>query len=224
MNFPINSSWQLVCILFGLMLFLMLLMRWQGSFFYTRDVVIRKFSILDLEIPATQTELVNIIKGLYLLPAEYGFKALKALKAQLYIDFIFMPVAYGFIAMLCVQVSQKMSLAAGTNIFLIFAYLQLVSWLCDIVENIYLLQKIMPVPKASTPTIHKAYLIMEIFKWGIALISIICAVAAIFYFWLSGNFSEGVLKYLLIFIGEILLFFILSKIIFKKKTPAVQAI
>ena len=221
MQFPFNSSWPLVCIFFGAMLFLILLMRWQGTFFYTKDVVVRRFSILDLEIPASPIELVNIIKGLYQLPVQKKDASINALKTQLYIDFIFMPFAYGFVALLCVQVSRKMSLAAGSNIFLVFAFLQMVSWILDIIENIYLLNKIKPTVEISSPGIHKAYLIMEAIKWGLALVSTICAVAALFYFWLSGHFSTGVLKYLIIFIAEIIIFFVLSKLIFKN-SPAVN--
>lgn len=217
MQFPLNSSWPLVCIFFGIMLFLVLLKRWQSTFLYTKDVVVRKFSILDMEIAATQIELVNIIKGLYQLPDQKRQPSISALKTQLYVNFIFMPFVYGFIALLCLQVSRKMSLAAGTNIFVIFAFLQFVSWLFDIIENIYLLGKIKPSVSVSSPKIHKVYLIMESIKWGIALISAICAVAALFYFWLSGNFGAGVLKYLLTFIVEILVFFLLSKLIFRKK-------
>ncbi len=191
-------------------------MRWQSTYFYTNDVVLRKFSILDLEIPATQAELINIIRGLYKLPPEKGNASVKALKTQLYIDFIFMPFAYGFIAILCLLVSKKMSLNAGTNIFIIFACLQLLAWLCDIIENTYLLSKIKPTVTPSSTSIHKAYLIMELVKWGCALGSIICAVAAIFYFWLSGHYTVQVLPYLGIFIGEIMLFILLSNLIFKK--------
>ena len=56
---------MLFCIAFGLMLFFSLIMGLQSRHFYTMDVVKKKFSIMDLELPATPTELVNLIKGLF---------------------------------------------------------------------------------------------------------------------------------------------------------------
>ena len=89
------SSWPLFCVAFGGMLFLTLIMKWQSTRFYTQDVVLRKFSIMELEMPATQMELVNLIKGLYKLPPATSAATVKALKGQLYTDFLFMPFAYG---------------------------------------------------------------------------------------------------------------------------------
>jgi hypothetical protein len=94
----------------------------------------------------------------------------------------------------------------------------LVAWLCDIIENIYLLRKIKPDVVESSPAVHKAYLGMECIKWGIALISTICAVAAIFYFWLTGHYEAGSLKYLLIMTGEVVIFFIATKLFLIKAT------
>ena len=213
----IISSWPLLCFIFGGVLFLTVIMNRQSAHFYTKDVVLRKFSIMDLQIPSTPAELVNLIKGLYQLPPADSAITVKALRGQLYIDFIFMPFAYGAIAILCVQLSMKMSTPFGKNIFIIFAYLQLIAWLCDIIENIYLLQKIKPGVEPSSPALHKAYLVMECFKWGIALIGLNCAIAATFYFWLTGKYTASSLHYLIIIIAEIAVFLVVSKMLFKKK-------
>jgi hypothetical protein len=212
----ISSNWPLFCIAFGVMLFLRLIMSWQSVHFYTKDVILRRFSIMELELPSTPTELVNLIKGLYKLPDKQSVQAVKALKGQLYLDFLFMPFAYGAILLLCTLVSRKMNLTFGINIFMIFAFLQPVAWLCDIIENIYLLRKIRPDVEASTPAVHKAYLFMECIKWGIALISIISSVSAIFYFWLTGHYTLGSLRYLGIIAAEIAVFVAVSKIFIKK--------
>ena len=103
---------------------------------------------------------------------------------------------------------------------MVLAFLQLLAWLCDIVENIYLLNKIKPTVVASTLVVHKAYLSMECVKWGIALISTISAVAAICYFWLTGSYSFSSLYYLVIILGEVAVFFIVSSVFFKKKDIA----
>ena len=214
------SSWPSFCVAFGGMLFLILIMKWQSTRFYTQDVVLRKFSIMELEMPATQMELVNLIKGLYDLPPATSAATVKALKGQLYTDFLFMPFAYGAILLLCMQLSNKISFSWGTNVFMVLAFLQLLAWLCDIVENIYLLNKIKPTVVASTLVVHKAYLSMECVKWGIALISTISAVAAICYFWLTGSYSFSSLYYLVIILGEVAVFFIVSSVFFKKKDIA----
>lgn len=61
-------SWTLFCIAFGLMLLLTLIMGTQSLQFYTKEVVVKRFSIMELKLPATPKELVNLIKGLYGLP------------------------------------------------------------------------------------------------------------------------------------------------------------
>ena len=200
----------LFCITFGLMLLFTFIMKLMSLHFYTKDVVIKKFSIMDLEMPATAQELVNLIRGLYKLPAERSKKAVAALKGQLYIDFLFMPFAYGSVFLFCMLVSTKVQLFFGVNFFIIFAWLQAVPWLCDIIENIYLLRKIKPDPVLSSATAHTAYLCMEIIKWGIALSAAICSVAAACYIWLSGNYAQHTLYYLPIIAGEVILFVILS--------------
>ena len=215
--FLLSDYRTLFCIAFGLMLLFTFIMKLQSNNFYTWDVVIKKFSIMDLEIPATPTELVNLIKGVYLLPEPGSKKTLGALKGQLFIDFLFMPFAYGSIYLLCMLVSAKMQSPFGITVFNIMAWLQPVAWLCDIIENIYLLQKIRPDPVLSTPSLHKAYLYMEALKWGIALIAAVSAFGAICYFWLSGHYAQHTINYLLVVIGEIILFLI-SGMLFKKTT------
>jgi hypothetical protein len=48
-------------------------------------------------------------------------------------------------------------------------------------------------------------------KWVIALTAAVCSIAAIFYFWLIGRYSYDSLNYLVITVGEIIIFFILKK-------------
>ena len=210
-------SWPLFCIAFGLMLLFTFIMSVQSLHFYTKDVVVKKFSIMELELPASPTELVNLIKGLYKLPEPQSKKAVNALKSQLYIDFLFMPCAYGTIFLLCMLVSAKMQMSFGVNVFTLLAWAQLIPWLCDIIENIYLLRKIRPDPVLSIASVHKAYLRMEYIKWGIALSAAICAIAAICYFWLSGHYAVHSLYYLLIVVAEIILFSIAGKLFLKNK-------
>lgn len=180
-------------------------------YFYTKDVVLRKFSIMDIEFASSPQEMLNIIKGMYALSPEQSKKAVGALRSQLYVDFLFMPATYVGIYVLCMEVSAKMHYA-GKDIFLVLAWLQAIAWLCDIIENIYLLNKIKRNPVLSTPSVHRLYLCLEALKWGMALVGFVCAFAAVFYFWTSGNYSYHSLKYLLIIVAEIALFLTAVKI------------
>ncbi|HUS00472.1 MAG TPA: hypothetical protein VMY77_02025 [Chitinophagaceae bacterium] len=209
-------SWDFFCIAFGLTLLTTFIMGLQSLNFYTLDVVKKKFSIMDLETPATRFELVYLIRGLYKLPRAEALKSIRSLRCQLFTDFLFMPCAYGAIYILCMLVSAKMT-SYGVEFFYVLAWLQPVAWLCDIIENIYLLGKIKPHSKPSSKGVHKAYLVMEAFKWGIALVAVISVIAAVCYFWLSGWYHLQTLYYLPIIVIEILVFLIAAKMFLKNK-------
>ena len=210
-----NISWLWFCLLLGFALLITIFMSIQGKRFYTDDGVIRQFSIMDLEFAATPKEIVNIISGMYKLPGERSKKAVNAVRMQLIADFVFMPAIYGAIFLLCMQVSCKM-LHFGRGIFAVLAWLQLLPWLCDIIENIYLLGKINPSPVESSEKVHTAYLRLEIIKWGLSLTAAVCAIAAIFFFWLSGYYSINSLHYLAISLLEVILFLVGMKIVARK--------
>lgn len=183
------------------------------------DVVPRQFSIMDLELPSCQKEMVNLIKGIYTMPAANRQQTLRALRGQLWVDFLFMPAAYGSIFLVCMKVASKMN-PAGTLLFNILAWVQLLCWLCDIIENIYLLQKINPNVSESTKTVHRAYQFMEIIKWGFSLLAIVCGLSALLFFWVTGNFAVSSLHYLLVIIGEIVVFVALQKLPAREPLPA----
>ena len=218
----IETSWPLLCIVFGAMLILTLIMGMLSRYFYTHDVVEKKFSIMDLEIPATPLEMVNLIKGLYKLEPEKSRSAIRSLRAHLLLDFIFMPCAYGSIFILCMLVAAKMK-SFGVDIFIVLAWLQIVPFVCDIIENIYIFQKIKPAPQLSTPKTHLLYLFMESLKWVIALLAAISAIAAICYYWLSHYYSPSTLNYGLIIIGEVIAFLIIGKVLLKEKKEKERA-
>src|SRR3982751_4158574 len=216
------DNWPLFTIVLGLLLVVTLVMMKQSQHFYTKDVVIRKFSIIELQVPATATELYNIIKGLYALPAPQSQKAISALKRQLQLDFLFMPLVYGAVFLLCWRVSAKMHPHFGYYLFLVLAILQVIPWICDIAENIFLLGKLKsdiekPTETPGAKLKHKRYLFMEAIKWGVLLTGAVCALSAIAYFWLTGNYSGNSLVFLLIVFAEILLFLLGVKLISPKK-------
>lgn len=215
-----TNGWALFTVLFSGMLIITFFMAKQAERFYTKDPVRRKFSIMELEIPASAKELYNLIRGLYALSPVESKKAISALKGQLMLDFVFMPFAYGSIFIICWQVANKMGSKLGQVAFLILAFLQLIPWICDIIENVYLLGKIRPdnkdiatLPKAEQEVVnqkHKRYLWMEAAKWGIALTAAVCAISAVCYFWLSGSYTAPSSLYFFIVLAEIIVFGIIS--------------
>ena len=178
--------------------------------FYTLHVVIRKFSMIDLEFPASSNELATFIRGIFRLPGDLSKKSLRAVKGHLYLDFLFMPALYGSIFLLCMKVSLKMS-SFGHKLFAILAWLQCIAWLLDIIENVYLLYKLRPKPEEAKEIPYSSYLALEITKWGLALTGAICSVAAMAYFWLIGRYSQGSIQYIWIIAAEIAVIFIAGK-------------
>ena len=211
MQIHLAHGWIYFCVAFGIMLITTFIMGRLSRHFFTQDVVLRRFSIMDLEWPASPRELVNLLKGMYELPGKKQQKAISSLRKHLYTDFIFMPAAYGSIFLLCMHISWKMTFI-GPYIFAALAWLQVVALLLDIIENIYLLKRIRPDITESTITTHKNFEKLEYFKWGIALISTICALSAVLYFWLVGRYAAGSLKYVGMVVAEIILFLIAGKI------------
>jgi hypothetical protein len=194
----------------------------QGKYFLTKDVILRTFNILDLQFASTSQEIVNIIQGIYLLPPAKSRKVMNALRAQLYVDFLFMPAIYGGIFLLCMQVARKMSLEFGENFFAALAWLQIVSLLCDVFENVYLLNKLHPHLKVSATRTHKIFQCVVAIKWGVSLFASVCSIAALFFFWLAGRYSVSTLPYLLVICVELGLFVVLGKTTSKKLKPVIE--
>ncbi len=214
------NHWLLFTLLFSLLLLVSFMMMQQSNHFYTYDVIERKFTILELEMPATPTELHNLITGIYHLPPAKSRRSLQALRGQLWIDFLFMPLAYGCIFLLCWRVAGKMSLPFGQVVFWFLAFGQIIPWICDIVENIFLLSQLKKNAKKMKKTQHRKLLYMEALKWGLALTAFVCAMSAMAYFWCTGNYSSRSLQYLLIIVAECAVFAIAVALFGKQKMPA----
>jgi hypothetical protein len=123
-----------------------------------------------------------------------------------------MPGAYGSIFILCMNLSWKMP-ASGAYFFSILAWLQGIAWLCDIIENIYLLGKIHRNPIPSSHSIFKAYQYLEVLKWGCALLGAVCGLSSLLYFWLAGSYAFESLYYILIIGIEVVVFLVAGKLI-----------
>lgn len=205
------NNWLTFTIAFSLLLIITYLMMKQSRHFYTQDVVERKFSIMELEVPATPTELRNLISGLFRLSPEQSQQSLRALRGQLLLDFVFMPLAYGCIFLLCWRVAGKMSFGFGNIVFLAFAFGQALPWICDIIENVFLLSQLKPGVEEMSRRSHRRLLLMEGIKWGFSLAAMVSAISAIAYFWCVGSYSNTSLFYLGIVVAELFFFVMLLK-------------
>ncbi|PZF74360.1 hypothetical protein [Taibaiella soli] len=189
----------LLCAAFVIMLVATWLMRKQSQFFFTKDPVRRKFSILEMEFPVKSFDLEYLIKGIHDLPDEAD-KTVTAVHRQLLVgSLLFIPALYGSIYILCMHVAVNVETPAiGRWWFVMLGWAQLVSLLLDYVENIYFWRMVgnknivIPKPDLSKPEIaapsFKMIQILEIVKWGIVLIGFVCSISVMAYFWLIGNY------------------------------------
>ncbi|SIN78644.1 hypothetical protein SAMN04488055_1342 [Chitinophaga niabensis] len=182
---------------FTLMLFTALWMLLLGKKFSYRDAagVEIPFSILDLQFPSSEQELCNIMKGLSPV-------ARKALRAHLWVDFLFMAGFYPSIAILCIIVGYKTDV--GQYFFWLLAALQLAAWLFDILENGYCLRKLRKPVVAPTNNAFRSYSFFVYAKFALCLAGGL-SVPALFYCWITGDFETGSLLYGGIIVAEILI-------------------
>lgn len=189
---------------FTLMLFTALWMFLLGKKFRYRDPggVEIPFGFLDLQFPSSEQELCNIMKGL-------SPTIRTALRAHLWVDFLFMAGFYPSIAILCIIVGYKTDV--GQYFFWLMAAFQLAAWLFDILENGYCLRKLRkPVPGA-TNNAFQTYSFFVYAKFILCLAGLASAVPALFYCWITGDFETGSLSYGGIMVAELLVAWRISK-------------
>lgn len=192
----IPHTWLYFWIALGIAALASWLMGRQARFFFTKDPLRRKFSILEMEFPAKSFELETLINGIYLLPNDAA-KTIRSLKNQLLLDYLlFVPAAYGGIYILCMHIAAHMATDLGKFWFVGLAWAQLISFALDYIENTYFWiiigRRNIPIPppdvtkpEAISPSFRMLQL-LETFKWGIALVGIVCCISVLAYFWLSG--------------------------------------
>lgn len=171
------------------------------------------FSIMDLELPLSERELVNIILTM-------PDNARRAVKHHLNVDYLFMAAVYPGIALLCGIAANKMD-HIGKWFFWLLAALQVVPWLFDVLENIYLAGKLRnPVVNEQNPKAFTSFIWRVQVKFIIALAGAICAVFALLYYWLTADFNPDTPWYLLVMLVELIIFIVVMNISGKKKVMA----
>lgn len=203
-----NYALPLFCIAFGLMLFATYLLGRLGKEFFTNDVVIRPFSMLDVEFAATPKELYNTMHGMYLLPPTKMKKAVSSFSKSLWVDtLLYIPFTYSSIFLMCFIISERV--LYGGKFFLILGILQIVPLVLDLIENLFLWSKLKLDIKEDNLTVFKRFRLLQLFKWGIALFGTVCSLSVALSLWLSGHYKPGQEWYCYLFLGEILAFFLL---------------
>lgn len=155
------------------------------------------FTILDLQFPSTEAEMSKMIQGMQ--PAVQ-----RALKAHLWLDFIFMAGLYPAIGLLCIIIGAKTG--EGVYFFWLVAALQGVAWVADVYENVYCLRK-MDQPAAAGG--FKTYSFFVNTKFVLAFLGLAVTLPVAFYFWMTGEFWHSSLLYVCILAAEILIFLLI---------------
>ncbi len=214
----IDPIWMWFCIASALAFFFSLLMSRASTELMTLDGSLREFTITDLEFPSNNLDIPFIINGVFRLPdpAQQN-RVIKALKRILYLDFLFMPAIYTAIFLICMQVAIKLpENSFGQYLFAAFAWLQAVAWLCDILENLHLLNWAHKELKIAKPA-HQRYVLIVWIKWGIALVGSISALMMLVYFWMKSAYAPSSLWWLGVYVAELVLFWLARKYWLVKK-------
>lgn len=182
--------------------------RQSKHFKYLRGVAITSFSIFDLEFPGTISSIRRIITGIQGLDTGLREKSLRSLKANLRLDFLFMTGVYPGIFLLCMNMALRME-RAGKTLFLVLAWLQALAFLFDILENIYLFNKVKN-PTDSRTWVYRGYRYIVGAKWVFATSGAVCALFGLLYFWINGNYGHGFLVFGLCLLGLLVLLILLA--------------
>lgn len=159
-------------------------------FFRDRDGLRRIFNILDLQFPVSDSELTGMIRDM--LP---GVR--KAVRLHLWVDFLFMAGLYPSIALLCYMLGEKTGM--GIYFFWIIGALQGGAWLCDILENVFLLRKLR---KPEPGKQFSSYSFFVYTKFIIAYAGLGVTLPVAFYFWMTGDFSTATVPYAMALLAE----------------------
>ena len=152
-----SSRWnRLFLFCLGLFFAASFAMKWMEN-----DLIYKgeKISIFGLELFYPKEKIVEIFTGI-------DDKVRTILGYHLSFDFIFMAGCFPGIACLCMMAAEKISGKSIRSILFILAFLQLIAWVFDIIENYHLLKWL------KNPVIGDEfgfYHVVVYSKWAIAL-------------------------------------------------------
>jgi hypothetical protein len=126
------------------------------------------FSILGLELFYNRERIAGIFDNI-------DDRQLTLLRFNLVFDFAFMAGIYPLIASLCMLAKNKTGNSTG-RILTVLALLQIIAWVCDILENIFLLNWSYDSPVQQLGTYH----VIVWIKWMVAIAGVVFALLFIF--------------------------------------------
>ncbi len=219
----IPHVWILFCACFGAMLIAMYMMGRQSRHLYTVvRKVRRRFSMMDLEFPLSYEEQRELVHGITnLTDDKEKTSSIKSLYQQILTDYLlYMPATYGGIFVLCYTLSCRTDMSIqGQCFFSVLAFVQILAFLLDAVENVVFLHTISlryaPLKKtdADKRRYHRYHVwlrILECVKWGSALLGAACGFSMLCYYWLHGAYTDCAWITFLVLLGEIVLYGIIS--------------
>jgi hypothetical protein len=165
----------------------------------------RPFSIFSFEFPGSDEKLVSLI-----LKLDKDVKG--AVKLHLVIDFIFMLGVYPGIAILCFIASNASDSVIGSITLQGLGWLQIIPWLCDVIENVILLKKI----KSPLPVNEILYRLLKYVvgtKFFVATLGVSSTIFSLIYIWLIGRFSVSISHMVIILTAALVIFIIIRAII-----------
>lgn len=218
--FEIEHGWMWFCVASGIALLIGLFLQRLSAKLATKVGAQRSFTILDLEFPSSPKDIPNTMSGIAALHSEQQQQQVfRALRQGLYLDFLFMPAAYGSIFLLCMLIAIKCEYQTfGRSLFAVLAWLQVLALVLDVVENLMLLPRARQGAAPMQPYVHKAYVSIVWVKWGIAMTGVVTASMMALYFWLNHQYRTESLPYLLLFLVEIVVFFTARYFLGRKKS------
>jgi len=154
--------------------------RWKGLFFFSLGLFLgtafcmkwmendlwangEKFTILGLELFYQKEKVISILSSL-------DTRVRTILQYHLWFDFAFMAGVYPGITSLCMMAREKVMSPIFKRILYLMAWLQLLAWTGDIIENYYLLSWIQ---KPAIGNEFGGYHFIAGAKWGIALAGVL---------------------------------------------------
>lgn len=169
----------------------------------------RPFSIFNLEFPGSDENLSSLV-------LKMNDDVKQSVKKHLYVDYVFMAGVYPGIAILCFIAAGAADSEIGSKILLAMGWLQIVPWICDIIENIILLKKINhPLPIKENLYRLLKYLVGT--KFFIAVLGVISTIFSLVYIWLIGGIPEGITQIIMSLTGIVILVILIFALIRRAK-------
>jgi len=173
-------------------------MKYMGKNLKTeRRSNVRNFSIIGLEFIAKHEEFDKTIKGIFRLTASEQKCVLQKLRSILWLDFLFMPAAFGSIFCISMYVACGLYPGSfGARFFALSAWLVAVPWLLDIFENVVILWRVWEIEQShitdqelkdgAFKRMYKLYVPAVWIKWLLASVILCMALFMAFYLLIAG--------------------------------------